>query len=320
VVDTASLLRDLHIFVEPGHSADHVVLRSQDGVTHIAALAPSVDTVAARTTVGAGNKKHPVYVGRRATSGVLARAQAGEFGLLVEQPAMLIVDGTTYAQEPEPDMVERSRPSGRPAWIRWAVARCLILASAPRRQVDIASQLGTSQQAVSLVSKSLGPLVTTGHRGLVATDKGRLLDAWAAVYPGPGGQRFGWYGLDPAVPGTEQAVRLAADLGADPIVSGDVAADVLSPWKLPSTGLVYLQEPVDLAGEGFVPVSLAEANLVTVLPRDPTLWCTVGPDNGRQEPRLADPVMVYGDLLRSRDLDNAEAAAHLKLRILGEQA
>jgi hypothetical protein len=77
---------------------------------------------------------------------------------------------------------------------------------------------------------------------------------------------------------------------------------------------------VDLAGEGFVPVSLAEANLVTVLPRDPTLWCTVGPDNGRQEPRLADPVMVYGDLLRSRDLDNAEAAAHLKLRILGEQA
>ena len=37
-------------------------------------------------------------------------------------------------------------------------------------------------------------------------------------------------------------------------------------------GRVYVSGPIDLADDGFVPVPLQEANLVTCVPRDPTLW------------------------------------------------
>ena len=121
------------------------------------------------------------------------------------------------------------------------------------RQSVIASALGTSQQSVSNAAGHLAGLVTDCGEGLVATDRARLLEHWRNEYTGPGGQAFGWYSLDPVAEQVSKAVEVAKFLDISPLVSGDIAADRIAPWKLPVRGRVYVDGPVDLADEGLVP-------------------------------------------------------------------
>lgn len=153
--------------------------------------------------------------------------------------------------------------------------------------------------------------MTDEGEGLLAPDRTRLLEHWRSEYPGPGGQEFGWYGLDTAPEHAEAVVGLAGQLEMKALVSGDVAADRIAPWKLPMRGRIYVSGPIDLSDEGFAPASLQEANLATCIPRDPTPWRIVPPgkeDAGSGDLPIADAVIVYWDLLLSGDQDSDEAA------------
>lgn len=294
-----------------------MALRTLPGSVHIGVLADPAERITGHTVASARQGDTTIFVGRSATHNVVQRAKAGEFGLLLEDPVMLVVGGRSYAEVEAFKPRKKKSRGGRPAWVRWGVARVLILTDVPLRQPEVAAVLGTSQQAVSLARRQLGSLVTEIDGGLWAPDKEKLLDHWVTVYPGPGGQAFGWYGLDSARQQVEQAVGVAKCLGVRALVGGDVAADVLAPWKMPARGLVYVEEPVDLDGEGFVPVALSEASLVTIVPRDATIWATVGEEDSSGRLPVSDQVMVYADLVASAALDNAEAAEHLKRRIVG---
>jgi len=191
-----------------------------------------------------------------------------------------------------------ARHGGRPAWTRWAVARLLLLdGAAPVGR--LADRLGVSRQAISRALAQWGELVRRGHDGSwCAPDDAALLAAWSAAYPGPGGSSRGWRragdgtvlpdppgagvpGLPAAPPGTAPpdaalaaAVRAAQNAGAAPLVlRGDPAVGDAAG----SVARLLVRTPVNLGRAGFVAVPVAEAELVTMVPADPTPWATSAP-------------------------------------------
>lgn len=102
-----------------------------------------------------------------------------------------------------------------------------------------------------------------------------------------------------------------------PLVSGDVAADRLMPWKLPTRGLIYVDSPIDLSGRGFVAAPLEDATLITCIPDDPTIWrlTEIGAFPIYEDLDLADAALVYWDVLKSNDIDGRDAAEQLAVLI-----
>lgn len=321
-LDVAALLQELDLAVKEGTSRASWLLSAPDG-THVevepASPVERLTAHSVRTPRPAAHRR-VLHVGRSATHGVLKRAEAGEIDILTAEPIRLIHIGRTYTTAPEPERRKRPRPAGRPAWTRWAVERYLLLNSEPSRQAAIAEALGTTQQSVSQAATHLGDLVVDQGMGLVADDRARLLEHWREEYTGPGGLEFGWYSLDSIIDQVEGVVDLVTLLEVRSLVSGDVAADRLAPWKLPARGRVYVEGPVDLAGDGFVAVALEEASLVTCVPRDPSLWMLAPPSDvaaGSDDLPIADAAIVYWDLLMSGDMDSEEAAEQMAALITG---
>ncbi len=322
-VDVATLLRELDVAVTGGSTVGSWLLHAPDGTRIEVTPAPAVERMDAQHVRGAlAHGRRPLLVGASATPTTVARAQAGEVDILTERPIRLIYQGRTYEAD-EPASSETSRqgtPRGRPAWIRWALERYLLLAKGPVRQPAIAAQLGTSQQAISAAVRKLKDLVTDHGGGVITRDRRALLAHWTAEYAGPGGHQFGWYGLADTREQARVAATVAASLDAQPLVSGDVAADVIAPWKLPARGRIYVRKPVDLAGDGFVPAPLEDATLITCVPRDPTLWRLIDAEVERGAPGslpLADPPIVLWDLLNSSDVDSDAAAEKVAALIVG---
>lgn len=325
--DVGVLLRELNFSVTQGASNATWLLRAPDGTIFEVAPALPVSRLNAHTIrtlidhheVGSS----PLLIGESATEGVLARAEAGQIDILTADPIRLIHAGIPYTVQNEPALQQTGSASRRPAWTRWAVERFLVLAAEPARQPIIASTLGTSQQSVSNAARHLAGLVTDRGDGLVATDRARLLEHWRGDYTGPGGQEFGWYSLDPVTEQVAKAVEVANFLDINPLVSGDIAADRIAPWKLPAHGRIYVDALVDLAGEGFVPAPLEEATLTICIPRDPTLWRLIDPRLGtaeRPDMTTADPAIVYWDLAHATAVDNSDAADRLAALMTGGKA
>lgn len=310
VVDVAALLHDLGFTVGEGTGAGDWLLRSPEGDAHLVKLAPASERITAHLLRGTGSGAGRIlFIGHSATLGVLSRAEAGQVDILTEDPPRVVIEGRIFEAAATDALKNERRTFARPAWLRWGMERLLVLADEPMRQGEIAAHLGTSQQTISNAAKALGSLVTDEGHGLQAADKRALLDHFLDEYPGTGGQQFGWYALDSPVDQADQAAKAATLLDARPLLSGDVAADRLGPWKLPTHAKVYISSPVDLADDGFVPAPLDEASLVTCVPQDPTLW-HLPPRDG--DPALADPVLVCWDVLQGDDVDSDEAAEHLK--------
>ncbi|MGP5684261.1 type IV toxin-antitoxin system AbiEi family antitoxin [Brachybacterium alimentarium] len=327
-VDAAELLRELDVHVASGSTEATLILRPRGGTAFEARILPLVEHIDSHMVRSrlSGRRDSPastiLFLGATATRSIVERATSGEFDLLTQTPLRLIHDGRVLEAAPPPEPIAPPPLKGRPAWVRWALARHLLLNRTPTRQPDHATALGSSQQAISQAARALGDLVVDDGHGLVAPDPGRLLEHWRGEYPGPGGQRFGWYALNPVTELADQVVRLAELLEVQTLISGDVAADHLAPWKLPTTALVYVTEPIDLSGDGFVPVALEEANVVTSIPRDPTLWrlaSSVKTGDREGTALLADPAIVYWDLLMSGTQDCEEAAAHLADLLIGKR-
>ncbi|MFE5777507.1 hypothetical protein [Brachybacterium sp. NPDC056505] len=325
VVDVATVLRELDLSVTGGSTEDAWLLRAADGSRFEVSPAPPVKRLDARHVNNTlAHRSAALLVGESATPGTIARAEAGDIDILTARPIRLIHAGHIYeaATPEEPAHSPRSMPRGRPAWIRWALERYLLLAMEPARQPAIAGELGTNQQAVSRAVRRLGDFAVDSRKGVFARDRRALLEHWIDEYPGPGGQEFGWYGLADVRDQARTACAVATSLELEPRVGGDVAADAIAPWKLPTNARIYVREPVDLAGDGFVHAPLEEATLVTCVPRDPTIWRLTSMSQAVSAPDglpLADPLIVLWDLLASTDLDSDAAAQKLADAIVGER-
>ncbi|MDV8002793.1 hypothetical protein [Rhodococcus sp. IEGM 1408] len=324
-IDMVDLLRELDFRIAEGRTPTSWLIRHPEGMSfEVEPRTPVARLTAHGTRALSGRRRidsRLLFVGHTATPGVLEQAASGQIDILIAEPPTLIIGGATYSALPEPSRTPRSRRVGKPAWTRWAVARYLLLAREPARQLEIADVLGTSQQAISNASRALGDHLTHSPRGMAAADKTRLLNHWIQEYPGTGGQEFGWYSLDTIVEQTADAARVAQLLGANPLMSGDVAADHYAPWKLPAQGRVYVNRPIDLADDGFVPAPLAEATLITCIPRDPSVWrlTELIPATSRRDGICpADPAIALWDLTNSAGIDNEEASLRLAEYITGE--
>lgn len=314
-VDVGALLRELGFSIAGGRAdSSWLLLPPEGGPMEVLPTAPAQRLSAhaiRRHLTGPPARPRPLLIGRSATPGVIQQARDGQIDVLTEEPIQLIHRGRVYAAEADQAPLTTPRPRQRPAWTRWAIERHLLIVQQPARQLEIAAALGRSQQSVSQAAHHLGDLVTDRGDGLVAADRAALLAHWLAEYPGAARQELGWYSLEPISAQTDRAAETAAQLELDPLVSGDVAADRLAPWKLPARSRIYVQGPVDLSGDGFVPAPLEDATLITCVSRDPSLWALSELHPTTAGSRLADPVTVCWDLTADAGLDSAEAAEHL---------
>jgi hypothetical protein len=141
-----------------------------------------------------------------------------------------------------------------------------------------------------------------------------LLDWWLTHYPGPGGTVGYWYSVDDVASQVRTALSSFAASGIRVAVSGDMAADVLAPWRRPGKAVLYADGGIDLTAAAFVPVaSNDEASLVLHVPRDPgALLPAEWVEHGIP---LADPTQVFFDLAADEGSDAREAAQVLRAAI-----
>lgn len=167
-----------------------------------------------------------------------------------------------------------TRPRGRPGRGAFSVVRVLFALENGARQDEIAAFAHIGQAAVSKALSRLAErdLVTRGPDGWEVMDRARAVSWWLAHYPGPGGIETHWFGVDPI---NEQAYRAYDALGrerANPVVSGDVAADLVAPWRTPRRATLYAQRGTDFSAIGLTPSDASASTLTLVLADDPGVW------------------------------------------------
>lgn len=197
--------------------------------------------------------------------------------------------------------------------------RCLV-AAAPLTQLGLAALSGLSQPYLSKVLTNLrgDGLVQRTAGGWAPVDKRGLIDWWLHRYPGPGGATSYWASLAPLV---DQAEAATADAAGPVAVSGDLAADLLAPWRRPRQVVVYAAQPPALTDRGFVPAtSVEDASLVLTAPQDRGVWLPSPWPLGENQLLTADPLQVLYDIGRSGGPDAPDAAEHLTEALLGQLA
>src|SRR5262245_13865598 len=148
----------------------------------------------------------------------------------------------TGARKPK-DRIPRG--GGGLAVVRLLIRRPSDLGTDRLRQTRLAKAAGVSQARVAQVMAQLreAGLVTSGD-GSSDEDRARLLDAFLAAYPGPGGRERYFYSLDPL---RAVAKRLAS---RHPVwtaaVSADVGPDLVAPFRAPTILVAYAEGPADL--------------------------------------------------------------------------
>ncbi|MFU8851481.1 hypothetical protein ACNAW0_10920 [Micromonospora sp. SL1-18] len=207
----------------------------------------------------------------------------------------------------------RTRP-GRVPWGTFTVVRRL--AERPwAGQQQLAAVIGVSQPRVS---QALATLTEQGlaHRtpaGWDVTDIEAVFDWWLRSYPGPGGLRTLWYGLESPVHQSEAVIGLLAsgDAGRNAI-SGDVAADHVAPWRAPRRAVVYAQTGEDLTRVGLTPADEEDATVELIVPKDPGVWPRPTAEGAPGSAPLADPLQILWDVARAPGPDTDEAVRHLR--------
>lgn len=158
------------------------------------------------------------------------------------------------------------------------------------RPAALAATLGLPRPRVAQILARLrhAGLAEVASRGVWRADRAGLLDAFLADYRGPGGTTTSWYSLDE--PRAVAQAIVAAQPGA--VVSGDVAADVLAPWRRPTHLVVYQRRRlvpsglVEATGPGDGNVEIRVPADTTVFPSEPAAVDGLV---------LADPLQVLWD-------------------------
>lgn len=239
-------------------------------------------------------------VSDEARSALLADA---DVDLSVGSTGELVLSGRTYRA---PAATRPHRAAGVRRWRRRAAERVCVLTREHLRQVDIAAAVAVTQQAVSKMAEK-DPLPDTP---MAAAARRERLTELSSAPADDGLIETYWYGMDPVVEQVRSAIRLGAELTVRILAGGEVAADVLQPWRVPTRGLVYAEELVDLSDFGLVEATAEEATLTVRVPADPTVWTTaawwqrVG-DARRSDVTTVDPVVVLQDLSAGADLGDA---------------
>lgn len=185
---------------------------------------------------------------------------------------------------------------------RCAAERVCVLTRERLRQVDVAAAVGITQQAVSKMTEKeplpRTPMTEAARRELLTRlSTARADDGLVETY---------WYGIDPVVEQVRSAIRLGGELTVQILAGGEVAADLLQPWRVPTRGLVYAEELVDLTDFGLVEATAQEATLTVRVPADPTVWTTAAwwrqVRDTQYEIATVDPVITLQDLNAGPDL------------------
>lgn len=239
-----------------------------------------------------------LLVASGASHGVLDAARLGRWDLLTWEPPRAVINGITYeavGTEVPPDAPRRrdrhdalaatgTRRGGRLPWVRWGVARVLLVAG-PQSVGALSERLGVSPQAVRRALNQLGGLVSRDAHGEWSPNVAAELEAsWRSAYPGPlGNVTTWWHPLPPD--GQARAVAvMASRAGAQPLLASDARGVVTA----------YVRENVDLRPVGFTPAAAEHATLRLVEPRDPTLWATAAPGTVAGEPVLSADRLLAG--------------------------
>lgn len=194
----------------------------------------------------------------------------------------------------------------------FAVLRRLLL-QRRWRQVELAAATGVTQARVSQILKLLkdeGIAIRDGD-GWGVADWNRGLETWLSSYPGPRGVTTYWSGLDDVWTNTLTALGGLPD---EAVVSGDVAADLLAPWRQPRVATIYVPAMDSLARTGLVAVTAPDDGTVAVcVPADRSVWPIEPIERTFRDRTLhvADPLQVLVDVAHETDADSPAEAERL---------
>jgi len=265
-------LEENGIAVRPVDSKHVRLTNDDDSAVFFVLIVPRV----ARThDVKPTPERHALLVASSITNEALERAWAAGWSVVTDDGTgrlrlaqrTLRFDAAGRTQAPK-------RLRGRPGRSVFSVVRALFALKEGSRQEEIAEFAHVGQAAVSKALNRLAErdLVTRGQDGWEVTDRAGAVTWWLAHYPGPGGVQTHWFGVDPI---NEQAYRTYEALGrerADPVVSGDAAADLVAPWRTPRRATLYARRGTDLSAIGLTPSDASASTLALVLPDDPGVW------------------------------------------------
>jgi hypothetical protein len=246
-----------------------------------------------------------LYVIPKITPGLRVLASRdSRLGLIALRTGEIWLHGACLTTGTQSANTDLKRPAIKLPWVRFGLLRSLALRSTPRSQAQLAQELGVSQPAVSAALSSLREIVHKTKGGWVANSFRSVTDEFLLNYPGPGGMRRHWFSLDPIM---TQGARIAQNRPRA-LISGDLAADQLAPWKTPRTGVVYSPSELGLGELGFAESDPVAGTLIEVIPGDPTVW-TLSKALGHT--RLADALLIAYDLDNSKGADSREAVSTL---------
>ncbi|MEN4464256.1 hypothetical protein ABFV47_25140 [Mycolicibacterium fortuitum] len=224
----------------------------------------------------------------------------GDVDLSVGSTGELVLSGTTYRA---PAVARPHRGAGERSWRRRAAERICVLTGEHLRQSDLAAAIAVSQQAISkMVERE--PLPDTP---MAEDSRQEFLVAMTSTPTDDGRVETYWYGTDPVTDQVRSAIQLGAELTVRVLAGGEVAADALAPWRVPTHGLVYSEELIDLTDLGLVQATAEEATLTVRVPADPTVWATATwwnqvTDTQRSGIVTVDPVVVLQDMSAGADV------------------
>ncbi|PZG21465.1 hypothetical protein C1I95_07335 [Micromonospora craterilacus] len=300
------------------HGSDRVELAYADARATLAVVASPTPLSPSDIVAVAGRYPEPcLIIVPAATSAAREAVEATGGSWLVDSgqhvAGVLHIDGTRIVLRPPAPAATRPTRRGRVPWGAFTLVRRMIQ-QPHATQRELAALAGVSQPRVSQVLTALADIdvVRRAQDGWTLQNVDAAIDWWLSSYPGPGGITTYWFGLRAVV---EQAARVASILaaaGVQPVaVSGDVAADLLAPWRAPARAVVYAADGADLAEADLVPAGPEEATIELTVPHDPGLWPTASQTRGNALP-LADPLQILWDVMRAPGADSEEAAERVR--------
>lgn len=293
--------------------SEHVRLTDDDDSAVFFVL--TVPRLARTHDVKPAPERHALLVAPSITSEALERAWAAGWSVVTDDGTGRLrlaqrtvrLDGADSAQPP-------NRPRGRPGRSVFSVVRTLVALKDGALQDEIAEFARVGQAAVSKALNRLAEqdLVARGQNGWRVTDRAGAISWWLAHYPGPGGIETHWFGVDTI---NEQAYRAYLTLDgerAKPVVSGDIAADLVAPWRTPRRATLYAQRGADFSAIGLTPSDASRSTLTLVLADDPGVWPiskvpVLIEMRGHGDVARANAFQVLYDLSRSPGPDAGEA-------------
>ena len=185
---------------------------------------------------------------------------------------------------------------------------------------SLANQAKVSQPRASQVLAQLRKLdlVSKSSSGHWHPNREALLDRFLLDYSGPGGSEQYLYSLDPLIEVARKLAHVSASI-TQHVISADVGADLIAPWRRPSTMIVYAKTPIDTLQLGLVNAQgRRDANIVLRFPRDRSVFPApqLVADVGGVEVPLADPTQLIWDLNDLGGADRHEAAEVMREWVL----